>query len=507
MHEATTGNREPIFEARKISKRFGPTLALDNVDLCIYRGEITGLIGENGSGKSTLSSIAAGMQPPSSGEMRFLGKPHQPATMLAGARAGIGMIVQEMGTAPGISVAENIFIGEEDKFKRFGLIQRGAMNRAARAALQAIGFDIDPAQPIDRLNMQERKLVELAKTVYKQPAMLIVDETTTALSHEGRQILYNVMRQMKADDKAVVFISHDLPELMAVCDTLTVLRDGRFVVTLDRAHMSEQAIKRSLVGREMSEHYYREDYDGACSPQVAIEARNITTASGPLENFSLTLHWGEILGVGGLSHCGMHELGKAIFGEEKILTGSVTHAPTGAAITSVRSAMAHGLGYVSKNRDVEALVLAASIKDNIVGAAFDKVTSAGGFILPATEQRFVQQQIDAFDIKCASMQQSVQHLSGGNKQKVVFGKWVGRSCDILILDCPTRGVDVGVKAAMYDLIYAMKQQGKAILLISEELTELIGMSDRLIILKDGAQTGEFERGRDLTEAVLIERMI
>lgn len=507
MVETTDRTRELIFEARQICKTFGPTIALDSVDLRVYRGEITGLIGENGSGKSTLSSIAAGMQPASSGDMLFMGKPHKPGTMIEGAKAGIGMIVQEMGTVPGITVAENIFIGEEDKFKKFGLISKSRMNQAARAALRAIGFEIDPAQPIDRLNMQDRKLVELAKTMYAHPELLIVDETTTALSHQGREILYNVMRRMKAENKAALFISHDLPELLAVCDTLTVLRDGKFVITLDKTQMSEQAIKRYMVGREMSDKYYREDYDGSYGAEVVLEARQITTATGLLENFSVELHKGEVLGIGGLSHCGMHELGKALFGEERILTGSVTHVPTGDPITTVRSAMSHQIGYVSKNRDVEALVLTASIKDNLIAAAFDKVTSAGYFILPGNERKFVQAQIDSFDIKCASMQQNVQYLSGGNKQKVVFGKWVGRECEILILDCPTRGVDVGVKAAMYDLIYQMKLQGKAIVIISEELTELIGMSDRLIIIKDGKQTGEFARSRELTEAAIIEIMI
>jgi ribose transport system ATP-binding protein len=500
-------NKELLFEARRICKSFGPTIALDHVDLSICRGEITGLIGENGSGKSTISSITAGMQPASSGEMFFLGKPHKPATMIEGAKAGIGMIVQEMGTVPGISVAENIFIGEEGKFKQFGLINKRRMNQAASEALKAIGSDINPEQAIDRLNMQERKLVELAKVMYAQPQMLIVDETTTALSHQGREILYNVMRKMKAENKAVLFISHDLTELMEVCDTLTVLRDGKLIATLGREEMNEKKIKRLMVGREMSDKYYREDYDGSHGGEVVLEAKTITTGAGLLENFSVELHKGEILGIGGLSHCGMHELGRALFGEEKILTGSVTHIPSGERITSPISAMNHQIGYVSKNRDVEALVLTASIKDNIVAAAYDKVASAGGFISPGSERKYVNQQIEFLGIKCASMNQNVQYLSGGNKQKVVFGKWVGRDCDILILDCPTRGVDVGVKAAMYNLIHEMKLAGKSIVLISEELTELIGMSDRLVILKNGKQTGEFIRSKELTETAIIESMI
>lgn len=500
-------NKELVFEAKGISKTFGPTVALDHVDLRVYRGEITGLIGENGSGKSTISSIAAGMQPASSGEMFFLGNPHKPNTMIEGAKSGIGMIVQEMGTVPGITVAENIFIGKEEKFRQFGLISKKHMNQAAQKALEAIGFEVDPAQYIDRLNMQERKLIELAKVMYEKPEMLIVDETTTALSHQGRELLYSVMQKMKAAGKSILFISHDLQELMNVCDTLTVLRDGKFVATLGKAEMNEKKIKQLMVGREMSDKYYREDYDGSCSNEVVLEAKNITTGTGLLENFSVELHKGEILGIGGLSHCGMHELGRALFGEEKILTGSVTYTPSGEKITSPISAMKHQIGYVSKNRDVEALVLTASIKDNIIAAAYDKVAASGGFIFPHSEKKYVDKQIDFLGIKCASVNQNVQYLSGGNKQKVVFGKWVGRGCDILILDCPTRGVDVGVKAAMYDLIYEMKTLGKALVIISEELTELIGMSDRLIILKNGKQTGEFTRSRELTEAEIIEIMI
>jgi ribose transport system ATP-binding protein len=507
MAEINNKNSEIIFEARQISKRFGPTIALEKVDLSVYRGEITGLIGENGSGKSTLATIAAGMQPANSGEMFFLGKPHKPSTMIDGAKAGIGMIVQEMGTVSGISVSENIFLGEEEKFKKFGLISKKLMNQACKEALQAIGSDIEPSLLIDRLGMQERKLVELAKVIYAQPEMLIIDETTTALSHHGREILYKVMQKMKAENKAVLFISHDLPELMEVCDTLIVLRDGKLVDTLAKADMSEKLIKRLLVGREMSEKYYRDDYDGSYDDEVVLKAINITTATGLLENFSMELHKGEILGVGGLSHCGMHELGKALFGEARLLTGSVFHLPSNEEINTEISAMEHQIGYVSKNRDVEALVLTASIRDNIVAAAFDKVTSAGGFILPSTEKKYVNAQVDSLEIKCASINQNVQYLSGGNKQKVVFGKWVGRDCDILILDCPTRGVDVGVKAAMYDLFYEMKQEGKSILLISEELTELIGMSDRLLILKDGKQTGEFVRSESLSETDIIDVMI
>lgn len=499
-------SKELLFEARKLCKNFGPTVALDHVDFKVFRGQISGLIGENGSGKSTITSIAAGMQPPTGGEMFFRGQPHKPSTMIEGINCGIGMIVQEQGTVPGISIAENIFLGEEAKFGKI-LINRKKMNQEAKKVLENIGFhDVDPSSPIESLDMQDRKLVEIAKTMYMNPEMLVVDETTTALSQHGRSIIYDIMKRMRADNKAVVFISHDLAELMEICDNLTVLRDGKLIATLDKENFDEDTIKRYMVGREMTGEYYRSDYDTSVSDEVVLKVDDLTTGEGMLMNFSLELHKGEILGVGGLSHCGMHELGKAIFGETTVIRGDVIDVATGDKITSAKSARNHGYGYVSKDRDKEALVLAESIEENILIAGYDKINN-GPFLLPGAKKNYVAKQIDELSIKCASSKQDVQYLSGGNKQKVVFGKWVGRGCDVLILDCPTRGVDIGVKAAMYQLIAEMKKKGTSILIISEELAELIGMCDRLLILKDGQQAAEFFRSRELSENQIINVMI
>ena len=495
-----------IFESRKLTKRFGPTVALDEVDFKVYRGQITGLIGENGSGKSTITSIAAGMQPATSGEMFFKGQPHKPSTMIEGTALGIGMIVQEQGTVPGISIAENIFLGEESKFGKL-FISKGKMRAEAKKALEAIGLDdIDPGAPIESLNMQDRKLVEIAKTIYMNPEMLVVDETTTALSQRGREVIYKIMRDMRDNNKAVVFISHDLEELMETCDTLTVLRDGHLIATLDKEDFDENAIKKYMVGREMSGDYYRSDYGEQVSDEVVLKLDDVTTGQGMLMNFSMELHKGEILGIGGLSHCGMHELGKACFGEAAILSGRVIDIKSGENITSPRQALLKGYGYVSKDRDKEALVLTESIKDNILAAGFDKLQK-GIYLSPKACTDYVMKEVNDLSIKCASIRQDVQYLSGGNKQKVVFGKWVGRDCDILILDCPTRGVDIGVKAAMYSLINDMRKKGTSIVMISEEMTELIGMCDRIIILKDGEQSGEFLRSRELSENEIIDVMI
>ena len=496
-----------IIETRQLCKNFGPTIALNNVDLKIYRGQITGLIGENGSGKSTITSILAGMQPATSGEIYYKGELHKVSTMIEGASKGIGMIVQEQGYVNGISIAQNIFLGEEGRFRKGPGISRKAMNKAAQKALDDIGCsEIDASWIIDQLNIQDRKLVELARVMVNNPEVLVVDETTTALSQRGRNIIYDIMRKMRDENKCIIFISHDLDELMEICDRMVVLRDGNYIAALDRAEFDSNVIKKHMVGREMGEKYYRTDWDCTLNDEIVLDIKDVTSGSGLLMNFSMQVHKGEILGIGGLSHCGMHELGKVIFGDEKLLTGSVTHVPSGENITSARQAMKLGLGYVSKDRDREALVLAASIRDNIASAGLDKI-NRGIVIPPSAEKEYVNKQVDSLSIKCASINQNVQYLSGGNKQKVVFGKWIGRDGDILILDCPTRGVDIGVKAAMYQLIEDMKMAGKTIIMISEELTELIGMSDRLLILKDGALAGEFFRSPDLTDSQIIDCMI
>lgn len=500
-------NKKLILETKKLSKHFGPTVALDQVDLKIYRGQITGLIGENGSGKSTITSILTGMQPADSGEMYFEGKPHKPGTMIEGAGLGIGMIVQEQGYVPGITIAQNIFLGEEGRFRHHGIISRWEMARAAQKVLDDIGCGSIRAEwNIERLDLQDRKLVELARVMANQPEVLVVDETTTALSQFGRELIYGIMKKMRDEDKAVIFISHDLDELMDICDRMAVLRDGHLITEFAREEFDAAEIKKNMVGRDMGDKYYREDQTASWDEEVVLKAENITTASGLLMNFSMELHKGEILGIGGLSHCGMHELGKALYGDEKLLIGQVRHIPSGQTIHSTRQAVSLGMGYVSKDRDHEALVLSASIRDNIACAGLDQIRT-GPFVFRKKERAYVARQISDLSIKCASMDQDVQYLSGGNKQKVVFGKWIGHNCDILILDCPTRGVDVGVKAAMYELIEQMKLEGKTILMISEELTELIGMADRILILKEGALAGEFLRGPHLTEHEIIECMI
>lgn len=499
--------KTPILEMKHIRKTFASTVALGDVDLNVYPGEIRGLIGENGSGKSTISSIAAGMQKADSGEMRYHGDSWNPVSMIDALSKGIGMIVQESGTIQGVSVAENLFLGETKQFPGpFGTIDRKAMNAKADEALQAIGVkNISGATPMGALDFQTRKLVEIAKVVMKDPEILVVDETTTALSQEGRSILYTLMKKLRDEGKAVLFISHDLDEIMEVCDTLTVLRDGAIIRHFTKDEFDADAIRTSMIGRELQGDYYRSDYTPSHLEEVAVKAEHISLGEA-LQDVSITVYKGEIVGIGGLSHCGMHPLGKILFGAVKPDSGEVVTGD-GVKITSETVAMKQAFGYVSKDRDVESLSLTASIRDNIAIAGMEKYAVNNFLMLNSREKVYVDKQISDLSIKCADRDQAVSQLSGGNKQKVVFGKWIGRGSEVLILDCPTRGVDIGVKRAMYQLMTELKNEGKSIVMISEEMPELMGMSDRLIIMKDGRITHEFARSTSLSDAEIIQYMI
>ena len=495
-----------VLETKKIIKKFGDTIALNVVDINLYRGEIRGLIGENGSGKSTFSSIIAGIHKSYEGEIVYKGQLYKPESMIGALRDGIGMVVQEKGTIPNITVAENLFLGEIARFSKFGIVNKRALFRSADEALKSIGIThISSETMIHTLDMQDRKLIEIAKVIYKDPDIFIVDETTTALSYRGREILYQLMNDLKARNKSVLLISHDINELMDKCDTLTVLRDGNLISHLKREEFEENYIKQLLVGREMTGSYFREDFNYEVDEEVVLSVKNVNKEK-ELVDLSFNLHKGEILGIGGLSDCGMHTLGKCIFGFERPESGSII-IRNNIEIKNERQAMNEGLGYLSKDRDVEALSLNTSIRDNISIAGLDLIKRKSQLIFSKDEKEYVQKQINAFNIKCTSMDQYVQNLSGGNKQKVVFGKWVGRGSNILVLDCPTRGVDIGVKQAMYQLIIKLKDGGKSFILISEELSELIGLSDRILIMKDGKVTKEFYRHKDLSESDIINYMI
>lgn len=497
-----------ILRLDHICKSFSSTKALVDVSFEVNRGEVRGLVGENGSGKSTLSSIVSGALQPDSGAMYFKGQKFKPISALDAASCGISMVVQERGTILGVSVAENIFMGKEKLFLKGGLVSHKKMNHAAAAILKEIGAEwISPNVSINNISFEESKIVELAKAMYSNPDILIIDETTTAISQKGREILYAIVKKMKSRDKTVIFITHDLDELVQVCDSVTVMRDGHFIASLSADEMKDtDRLKKLMVGREITGSFYRADFDGEIDESnVALKLENVTL-SDTIKNICLEAHRGEILGIGGLTGCGMHEIGRAMFGLVKPVSGSVKVMPSGQYIRNPRVAIRNRIGYLSKNREQEAILLQTSILDNICLPSLGKLEKYG-FISRRSERKLAARWTGELDIKMSSLSEYCSALSGGNKQKVVIAKWLASESEIFILDCPTRGIDIGVKSSIYRLMEKLKAEGKCQIMISEELPELIGMCDNIIIFKDGKISAKLSRNRDLSESGIIRYMI
>ncbi len=414
--------------------------------------------------------------------------------------------MQELGTLSGLTVAENIFLGHEERFVHMGIKNTNAMNKEAQALLDEYGFGrIKAGKMVDEYNFEDRKLVEIVKATYFKPKVVVVDETTTALSQEGREELYKVMRRIRGEGGTIIFISHDLEEVLQMSDTITILRDGVYIDTVSAKAVSEDDLKRLMVGREVTGNYYRADYGEPVSRDVVLSVRDVSVP-GQIEHVSFDLHRGEILGFGGLSESGMHEVGKACFGASFDRTGSVTLAD-GTQVDSIPTAIRHSMAYTSKDRDNESVVMNQSIGDNICLPSLGSLRSFGCFLSGRKMKAFADRYAKEMSVKMVNTDQFVSDLSGGNKQKVNFGRWLAKDLKLLILDCPTRGVDVGVKAYIYSLMNEAKAKGIATILISDELTEVLGMADRLLVMKDGRVTRTISRGEDFTEQTVIGVMI
>ena len=494
-------------QVQNVCKSFGVTKAVQNVSFNINAGEVHALIGENGSGKSTLTNMLTGIYTIDSGKFILDGKEIHPKNQVEANDEGVSIIVQELGTLSGLTVAENIFLGHEDRFVKCGIKNTNAMNKEADALLKKYGFErIKASDMIDEYNFEDRKLIEIVKATYFNPKIVVIDETTTALSQEGREELYKHMDRIRSEGNTIIFISHDLPEILEKSDTITVLRDGVYIDTVKSKDMTEDSLKKLMVGREVTGDYYRADYGEEVSKEVVLSAKNVTVP-GLIRNVSFDLHKGEILGFGGLSESGMHEVGKAIFGGSLDREGSVTLAD-GTQINDIPTAIKHSIAYTSKDRDNESIVLNQSIGDNICLPSLDKLSSGPLHLLKdKTLNEFSNKFAKEISVKMVNTDQFVSELSGGNKQKVVLARWIGKDSDIIVLDSPTRGIDVKVKQDIYQLMDRMRKSGKSIIMISEELMELIGMCDRIIIMKDGEISGELERNPAMDENSLISKMV
>ena len=463
------------------------------------------VIGENGSGKSTLTSCLTGIYQKDSGKFILEGKEITATNQVEANHQGVAIIVQEIGTFSGLTVAENIFLGNEDKFTKHGIKNTASMNKQAQEYLDSYGFNyIDATKVIDDYNFEDRKLVEIVKATYFNPKVLVVDEATTALGQKGREELFKVMHKVRDTGNCVIFISHDIEEVIEQADNISVLRDGVKIGSITKAEATPDKLKALMVGREIGDNYYRTDYGEEISKEIVLSAKNVTV-KGQIEDLNLELHKGEILGIGGLSECGMHEVGKALFGASYFRQGTVTLGD-GTPINSIPDAIKHSIAYASKDRDNESLVINDTIGNNICLPSLENLKTHG-MLRGKSMKEFANKYAKQMSTKMTGVDQFVSALSGGNKQKVVLARWVGKDSDLIILDSPTRGIDVKVKADIYAMMNDMRKSGKSIIMISEEIMELLGMADRILIMKDGKINGGFLRSPELKDTDLIDNMI
>jgi len=496
-----------LFSVVNISKSFGVTKANQNISLEIKRGCVHGLAGENGSGKSTLASIICGIQQPDSGEMFKDGKPYKPLTPLEANKNKVAMVVQELGVVGTLSPLVNMFLGSTQKYAKNGLVNLNKMKEEARKVFEQWGiFEVPLDGMAEELSIEYRKILELARALTADPDLIILDEISQALSYDTRQMLYKFIEKFTSQGKSVIMITHDLEEMVEVCDTVSVLRDGVLIATKDTSELDPDKIRNMMIGRKIEGDYYRTDKKENYQEEVVIKAENLTVPH-KFENISFELHRGEILGVCGLSDAGIHDLGSAIFGLEAQRTGNLYHIPSGTRLNSPDDVIKTKGAYLSKDRDAHGLMLDASIFHNIALPNAVDLSGRMGFLSPSKMRKLVNKVVKSFEIKAKNINQATKSLSGGNKQKVNLSRWLTKDLDYIILDCPTRGVDVGVKAYIYNVILKAKQQGLAVLLITDELPEALGMSDRIMVLRDHKCITILNRSGDFSEAKIAEVML
>mgnify|MGYP000501209666 CR=1 FL=1 len=478
-----------LVEMKKITKHFGGVKALTDVDLDIKRGEIVCLLGENGAGKSTLMKVLTGVYPEYGGEFTMEGSvKHYKGTHDAG-HDGIKMIFQELNLCPNLTVAENIYLGSEPKTKA-GFINHKLMIKESGKFINQLGLDIDPRHTLSNLPIATQQMVEIIKALISNPKILIMDEPTSSLSSKEIEQLFVIMRKLKENGISIVFISHKLEEVMEITDRVVVLRDGTNIKSIDTKDANHDLLISLMVGRELSSLYtHRTTPPGT---EVLFEVKGV---SGPpmIKDASFKLHKGEILGFAGLVGAGRTELMKLIYGGVKKNSGEFYMNGKRLDIKQPADAVKAGIAYVPENRKEEAVILEMSIKNNLTMSIHDKVKRLGIFLDKGQEKTITSGYIDQLSIKTPSMFQAIKNLSGGNQQKVVLGKSLAIEPNILILDEPTRGIDVGAKAEVHRIITELADEGLSIILISSELPEVMGSSDRILVMHEGSITGEFNR--------------
>jgi rhamnose transport system ATP-binding protein len=485
----------PLIAARGISKSFAGVEVLRDVDLDLHKGEIHALLGENGAGKSTFAKILAGVHRPTNGSIALNGRRVDIPSPHAAQKLGITLIHQEPISFPDLSVAENLVLGGEGDW--FGRVPWAQMTRDARKYMDLLGVRIDVTKPMRGLSIADQQMVEIARAVASDSRLIIMDEPTAPLTPREVETLFGIARRLRDEGRTIVFISHRLEEVRALCDRVTIFRDGSKIATDTIQNLSDADIIRLMIGRPLKEYLHKE---AAAIGEVALEVQNLTLP-GVFADISFSVRRGEIVGLGGLVGAGRTDVARAIFGVAPADTGTVKVHGKAVTIRQPEEAIALGLAFVPEDRAVAGIFRTLSVEQNI-SAAIPKKIAPAGFIRGALEKSLALDSVKKLRIRLASINQPIGELSGGNQQKAILARWLLSDPSILILDEPTRGIDIGVKAEFYDMIGTLAREGKAILLISSELPELLALCDRVLVMAEGRLTAEIPRSEATQERVM-----
>lgn len=495
---------QPLLRLEGISKSFPGVRALHNVHMDIRKGEVHALLGENGAGKSTLMKILSGAYSRDTGEIIWEGRPIAIHNPREAQDLGIGIIYQEFNLVPQLTIAENVWISREPYRNRaLQWLDWKEMRRKTQVLLDELHLPLDPKQPVAGLGVAQQQMVEIAKALSLDARLLIMDEPTSALTDTEIKQLFTVIRRLKARGVAVVFISHHMEEVFEICDRGTVLRDGEFIATVDLAGVTEDAIIRLMVGRNLEQQYPKAP---ARRGEEALRVEHLNRR-GVLHDVSFSAFAGEILGIAGLVGAGRTELMRAVFGADPIDSGRIIVFGKETTVKSPHTAIRSGMGLLPEDRKQQGLVLMLSVLHNMSLASLDKLATASRlFLRKADERQQANGFVDKLRIMTPSVDQQVQFLSGGNQQKVVLAKWLASRSRILIFDEPTRGIDVGAKVEVYNLMNSLVESGVAVIMVSSEMPELLGMSDRILVMHEGRLTAELSRHEATEEKVLAAAM-
>lgn len=496
-NEGKRMSKDYILEMIDITKEFPGVKALDGVQLKVKKGTVHALMGENGAGKSTLMKILIGIYTPDKGKIIFDGEELKLSTIKQALDKGISMIHQELSPIPNMTVAENIFLGREPSYRFTRWVKKKELEDKTKRLFEKLEIDIDPNAKMSDLSIANTQMVEIAKAISYNSKLIIMDEPTSAITEKEVHHLFNIIRSLKKEGVSIIYITHKMDEIEQITDEVTVLRDGKYIGTKQSNQITKDELIQMMVGRELNQIFHKQPAE---IKEIALSVKGLTK-KGKFEDVSFEVRRGEIVGFAGLMGSGRTEVLESVFGVTPPDSGEVYVHGKKVTIRSTRDAIKYGMGLLTEDRKLTGLFLPLSVQDNMIAVTVDQYTK-GGFLQQRKIRDDCQRLAEQLAIKTPNLQQLIKYLSGGNQQKALIARWLLYDPDILLLDEPTRGIDVGAKSEIYNLIFELARKGKAIVVVSSELPEVLGLSDRIIVMHEGRKTGELSREEATQERIM-----